>query len=126
MKKPRWLDLQIKCTKEVIKRCVFPRSHKSTTTSFKEDVDKEKKICETLLLQRDIGNAINGVIAQHLMINIMDAKNLDAIKKYMKGATSWANNSYDVFCKKQWASLSSMKQTQHISSPKTSRNWWKI
>jgi hypothetical protein len=77
-----------------------------------------------LLLQRDIGNAINGVIAQHLTINIMDAKNLGLLKK-MKGATSWQTIHMMSFAKK-WASPSSMKQMQQISSAKTSRNWWKI
>lgn len=41
----------------------------------------KKKIYKILHIQRDVGNAINSIIAQHVMIGIMDAKNLTLLKR---------------------------------------------
>jgi hypothetical protein len=41
----------------------------------------EKEICNALHVQMDVGNTINIVNVQHLMINIMDAKNLGLLRK---------------------------------------------
>jgi hypothetical protein len=41
----------------------------------------KKEICKALHVQIDVGNTINIIIIQHLMINIMDAKNLGLLRK---------------------------------------------
>ncbi len=49
------------------------------TTTLEPNMKKE--ICKALHVQIDVGNTINIIIIQHLMINIMDAKNLGLLRK---------------------------------------------
>jgi hypothetical protein len=41
----------------------------------------EKEIHLTLHTQRDVGNAINNITKQHVIIGIMDAKSLTILKR---------------------------------------------
>jgi len=44
-------------------------------------LDVKKEIYEALCAQKTIGNAINSVTAQHIMIGILEARRPDLLKK---------------------------------------------